>query len=540
MTDNTAQRSGRIRKNRNHLLSFDILPIFREWLNDLPDSPKTSYLKSEVFSKFVSPDTDPADVRKDRAVSKWLATEAVNAETNERLMSTPDEAVLLPSVRFGSFCDKARDFLVGIIGDLPKDPFYGVFSGGATTSRNRTSSHPAEKFVGEAHVTRACFSMLDDKSLEFPVWDLLGFPSLKEVKGNHMFTVPKSTQIDRVACKEPDLNMFFQRGLGIQLRSCLSRVGNDLSDQSRNRKLARKGSIDGSLATLDLSSASDSISYALVELLLPPLWFSALVTVRSPWTLLPSGDWHLCEMFSSMGNGFTFELESLIFLVLARTTAYFTGTKGVVSVYGDDIICPSTLFEPLRHVLFYFGFSLNPDKSFHTGDFRESCGGHYFNGSDITPFFIRRPVDRLTELIHLLNSLRVWAGLDDPPVLDEDCWVIWSLLSELVPRSLKGGYHTTAGKYQLVSPDLPRKRLSPEDSKKVLPVEGEYLQSLNSITERQEVGFLSSEEDKIVHGRCKMIRVDISPFEGTPNLFLSEIVDPGFITSIGLSTETLA
>ena len=151
------------------------------------------------------------------------------------------------------------------------------------------------------------------------------------VNGNVMFTVPKNSEIDRCACKEPDLNMFLQKGFGNQIRYLLKKkAGVDLNNQLINRELARVGSVDGSLMTVDLSSASDSVTSALVGRLLPPDWFWYLDLVRSPVTMI-DGEVHLNEMFSSMGNGFTFELESLLFYAITRATAYFGGWNGHIS-----------------------------------------------------------------------------------------------------------------------------------------------------------------------------------------------------------------
>lgn len=464
-------------KDRNSRLPTDVLPLIHGWLDQLPDTQKNRYLRDTIFSKYVSKETDPADVRADRAISKWLSTEEVNAETNDRLLSTPDATVLLSSVRFGRFCEWTAEFIRRIIGDFPTDPFSGSFSGGASTSRRRSEGHPALKFVGQdLHTTSDCRSMFDPE--EYPLWYSTCAPTLVDVPGSDIFTVPKNTEIDRVACKEPDINMFLQKGLGAEIRAKLRRAGIDLNDQSRNRDLARIGSASGELATLDLSSASDSVSHSIVELLLPPLWYTYLNAFRSKKVRV-RGEWHTCEMFSSMGNGFTFELESLLFYALARATAYFTGTKGVVSVYGDDIIIPVEMTHEFTHVLFYFGFTPNHTKSFSTGSFRESCGGHYWLGNDITPFFIRKPIERVTDLIHLLNSIRIWASREQSLFLDEDAWVIWDLLSDLVPKIYKGGDVTSAGKYQLISPDYPRKRLSPIKREKSLPQDGKYLHSMS-------------------------------------------------------------
>jgi len=505
--------------DQNVELPTDYTSIIKIWLDSLISSPKNDYLKSNIFEKFVDASTVPSHVRREAAINKWLFNETVNAETNLRLSTTPYDTVLLPSVRFGEFVEKTRSIISQVIGDLPTDMSLGSFSGGASTSRSRTNSFAAGKYVGKAHITRACLNMFELS--DYPVWSLTSPMSLDVVDGANMFTVPKNALIDRVACKEPDINMYLQKGAGTQLRKCLRRVGINLQDQSRNRALAQKGSKDGSLATLDLSSASDTVSYELVFQLMPIAWFSYLNSIRSPIINI-DGERHECEMFSSMGNGFTFELESLIFYSLARATAYFTGTKGIISVYGDDLIIPSSMYDSFSHILFYFGFSPNATKSFHTGPLRESCGGHYWNGDDVTPFFVRRPIDRLSELVLFLNNLRIWASRGQTLFLDDDAWPLWSLFSLDVPPNIKGGDLVSSGRYQLISPDNPRKRLAPVTKIKHLPQEGKYLHKLNSIELREDVPFMEKASDKVVLGVCRLANAKKWTWHSCGMLFLEE------------------
>jgi len=131
---------------------------------------------------------------------------------------------------------------------------------------------------------------------------------------------------------------------------------------------------------LDLKNASDSVARRLVELLLPKRWFEVLNDLRSPTTLI-GNQVVLLEKFSSMGNGFTFELETLVFLaiVLALNPAHKAGKN--VFVYGDDIICPTRSSSDVIAALSFFGMTVNKEKSFTYGMFRESCGRDYFNGA---------------------------------------------------------------------------------------------------------------------------------------------------------------
>lgn len=403
------------------------------------DCPKYRYLHDVFLTKYVGPDTDSAQLRKERAVSKWLATEQRNAKTNVRLYSldpdfgfaTGDEIIV-----------KAAAVIRALIGVEPRlRSLRGAFSGGASTSTTRQPGSVAVKFTGQAHVTKQAWPYILPLLLEEACPWLLSEEGVRNptfVNGNVMFTVPKSTMIDRVACKEPDLNMYAQKAVGDFIRQRLLKVGIDLNDQSRNQSLAREGSRTGTLATLDLSSASDSISTSLVARLLPPGWFDLLDNLRCQETNI-DGTPHVNEMFSSMGNGFTFELETLIFYSIVRAICFFTRTRGAISVYGDDIICHTRVAPIVKQVFHFIGFSVNPDKSFWSGPFRESCGGHYYRGADITPFYIKEPIDNIERLIHFLNRLRRWSSLEFGDLCDPETYKIWQKYADYVVPELWGG-----------------------------------------------------------------------------------------------------
>jgi hypothetical protein len=99
--------------------------------------------------------------------------------------------------------------------------------------------------------------------------------------------------------------------------------------------------------------------------------------LRSPKGVLVDKSYTF-EKISSMGNGFTFALESLIFGALVRCAIRRTGSVKKSAVYGDDLIVPVTAAPYLKTLLEYFGFQLNEDKSFAAGPFRESCGKDFY------------------------------------------------------------------------------------------------------------------------------------------------------------------
>jgi len=230
----------------------------------------------------------------------------------------------------------------------------------------------------------SCYGISQDDSPD--LYDLLNI-----VPGGQLSSVTKNALTDRPILIEPLLNGLIQKSYGGSIRKRLKRAGwVDLNRaQSRHKRLARLASISGKSATVDVTSASDTISYSVVEHLLRRDWFEILDQCRSHrYTVGP----HVREFekFSSMGNGFTFELETLIFLALARAVCnYHNVPLHFSSCYGDDIILPTECYSTLLSVLTVCGFKVNDSKSFHEGPFRESCGGDYFLGTEVRPFFLK-------------------------------------------------------------------------------------------------------------------------------------------------------
>lgn len=236
--------------------------------------------------------------------------------------------------------------------------------------------------------------------------------TVKLVQYNKITCVPKNAKTDRTIAIEPTLNGFIQKGIDLYLRSKLLRVGCNLSSQSLNSSLACLGSRDGTYSTIDLSAASDSMSIQLVKELLPPDWFALLDTARSPAYKLDSNDSSLQEVrryekFCSMGNGFCFPLETLIFraaVEYAMSVTHFDRNR-TCAVYGDDIVVPYECALLLIEVLRDLGFSTNVDKTFVVGGFKESCGADYFFGENVRPIFVKKPLQLKHDTYPLLNEL---------------------------------------------------------------------------------------------------------------------------------------
>jgi hypothetical protein len=224
---------------------------------------------------------------------------------------------------------------------------------------------------------------------------------------NELFFVPKSAKTDRAICVEPHSMPPLQRGIGLYLSRSLKRAGIDISKQDRvNAALAKEGSVSGSYATIDLSAASDTISISLVSELFDNEWFDLLSSLRAPYTKLPNGCFIENEKFSSMGNGFTFELETMIFYALALSVKDIVGCSGQVSVFGDDIIVPTEMAQDLILVLKACGLKTNTDKTFISGPFRESCGSDYFNGHNVRPYFYKELILYESDKFKIANGIR--------------------------------------------------------------------------------------------------------------------------------------
>jgi hypothetical protein len=174
-------------------------------------------------------------------------------------------------------------------------------------------------------------------------------------------------------------------------------------DQTPNQRMAKEGSRKGNLATLDLSEASDRVSNQLVRVMMRgwPHFGEAVQASRSRKAAVPGAGVIRLSKFASMGSALTFPVEAMVFL-----TVVFCGIEKtlnrpitrrdlfrlsrVVRVYGDDIIVPTHMVQSVIESLEAYGFRVSTDKSFWNGRFRESCGGDYYDGVDVTPARCRR------------------------------------------------------------------------------------------------------------------------------------------------------
>lgn len=361
--------------------------------------------------------------RKAQALSKWYEGEFQCKKANFRLEPYREQS-LFKEERQSHVASLVRDIRAVVrelVGNRPSESPEGRLGPGSTFSVRGRHITPPDKMSSSPTLTADSLWVLLE--WQHTSWaraiKARNRSELTQVRGNRFTTVPKTAKTDRSIAIEPDLNVFYQLAYGRQLREeLLRRAGWDLGvAQEIHRRVACASSITREFATLDLSNASDTLSKTLVEVLLPTSWFSVLDSLRSKCTMMgPSQDpkWILLEKFSSMGNGFTFELETVLFAAISMAVTRKCGGVGQlghdVFVYGDDIIVPNGVAPVLKPVLEFFGLSLNLSKSFYDDSpFRESCGGDYFNGMAVRPYFLKDELNEPQDYVALANGLSALA-----------------------------------------------------------------------------------------------------------------------------------
>jgi len=239
---------------------------------------------------------------------------------------------------------------------------------------------------------------------------------------NVITTVPKDSQKDRPIAKETVGGVYLQLGVESLIRRRLARWGLDLNSAYRNQMLTYQGSVRNDIyrcGTIDLSLASDTVSLRVCKLLLPPDWYNLLVCIRADQGVMPGGKRLRYSKLSSMGNGSTFAVESLLFYALTYVVAQrYLGEnpRHLIGVFGDDIVAPEGCCGTIVRYLEYLGFSINREKSYLQGPFKESCGVDYLEGRNVRPVFLRETLKYTWQIVSIRNRLRRWFTLNFPEV----------------------------------------------------------------------------------------------------------------------------
>ena len=290
-----------------------------------------------------------------------------------------------------------------------------------------------------------------------------------------VIAVPKTQKTPRIIAIEPTCMQYMQQAISRDLVNLLETdltvrgmIGFD--DQLPNQKMAQYGSSTGSLATLDLSEASDRVSWSLVR------WMTsnfgnlqqAIDVTRSTRADVPGHGVLTLSKYASMGSALCFPIEAMVFL-----TCVFIGIadalnepvkrslikrfRNRVRVYGDDIIIPNEFATAVNAALARYGFKVNDRKSFWTGSFRESCGAEFFYGEDVSITRVRRDlphrrtdVQEVISTVSLRNQMYMSGLWRSAKWLDELLGDVMKHLPAVAPTS------PVVGRHSLVEYDVQR------------------------------------------------------------------------------------
>lgn len=399
-----------------------------------PAAMRARYQIVSLLKKYRFPSDN--QTRRAAAKEKFLAAEQACSEYNQ------SGYISLKWCKDDRYCNVytyARAFLEKLLGtDLPDDSELTLWSRHGPGSNLDTKDRQTSLYFKYSEWPYSCTQLAaplarkaikDDErwlgALEDDYRSRYGIPKhailnqetfwsnvLTIVPGNRIAFVPKNALTDRSIAIEPSLNLYLQLGVDGFIRRRLKRWKIDLDSQTKNRELARRGSRDWewseNFCTLDLSAASDTVSLSVCEALLPAKWYNLLLKLRSPVGILDD-EIISYEKISSMGNGYTFALETAIFAAIVygvqrEFQGHYDGDN--CAIYGDDIIVEKSIVHHVVAVLNLCGFKINDEKSFTEGPFRESCGADWFMGTPIRPVFLTSLPTSVMELWTDLNRLK--------------------------------------------------------------------------------------------------------------------------------------
>lgn len=377
-----------------------------------------------LYSKVLLP---CSDAREQDAMDGYVQCEQ-EVKEHDRIMSSEDysEFMRMSTLLFGNVFSKVNL----AIRNLELVPKHGP---GATADKLRGNGKYRQRvWTNRLEPYFPCGDyMFPSPSYFWEEYDDVHFLEPGDELPVRVISVPKTQKTPRIIAIEPTAMQYAQQAV---LESLLSAIDEDdlasrflgFVDQNPNQVLARKGSLDGSLATLDLSEASDRVSNQLVRAMLSnyPDLQGAVDACRSRRADVPGHGVIRLAKFASMGSALCFPIEAIVFC-----TAVFLGIEQELStrftkrsqlkayfdqvlVYGDDIVVPVDSVFSVVNSLEHFGAQVGPTKSFWIGKFRESCGKEYYDGFDVSIVKVRRMfpssrkhVPEVLSLVSLRNQL---------------------------------------------------------------------------------------------------------------------------------------
>lgn len=231
--------------------------------------------------------------------------------------------------------------------------------------------------------------------------------------------VPKSYKAARIIAEEDSTRQWMLQAIRVRLERLIK--ANKYSDfialenQGHNQRIAYESSFNMQYATVDLSSASDSLSMALFAEVFPQSVVTDVRNWRSSKVAIEDKVYatHMC---ATSGSAVCFCIESILFWAIARlatdTVASYLGIECLPPhAYGDDTIIDVRAYDTFVDFLTMLGFTVNEDKSFTWPSlYRESCGVEFWDGVECTSlYWPRKPIDdsipSIESLVKLHNAL---------------------------------------------------------------------------------------------------------------------------------------
>lgn len=391
------------------------------------------------------------------ALKQEAWAEAMCKQTNLRIVKT------FPSYRVNRIRCIAQDILTDILGETPSleeivmNLKYGPGATSATASSDTTIvAKVSQQLFASADLIDDLNAVLQhapylskevSETLDFrgPIAGRLNPDS----NCNEYTSVPKNAKTNRAIAIPDHFRSLGQGALGRILRSRLrhSKYKLNLDDLWKlNQEYARQGSIGQSsdgyhYVTVDVTCASSTIAFEAVFDLLPRSW--AMLCDRWRESHTKYGDYlHENHKFSSMGNGFTFELESIFFFALAKASQIVNGEKrAFCSSFGDDIITTRSSYNDLCDLFSFYGLTVNNNKSFTSGYFRESCGADYWQGARINPPYLKEIISDESDIVKLANRIRDYSSrIRFGYYCDIRFKPVWHCLIDLLPSNTAYSY----------------------------------------------------------------------------------------------------
>lgn len=286
---------------------------------------------------------------------------------------------------------------------------------------------------------------------------------------SRLCAVPKTYKGPRLITIEPVAHQYIQQGVLMWLRDNFPKLLSssiNFKRQDLSMEAALAASKSRTIATVDLSSASDRLSCWLIERIFRKNYgvLRALHACRTRGikvVQLEQPHYLMMRKYAGQGNATTFPVQSIVYcLVAIAAVLYESGRKPSLStiksaasqirVFGDDIILPSSAATVLMQLLSHLGLKVNMTKSHVQGGFRESCGMDAYDGVCVTPVYISalalgsRPSDLVSWIDVSNNAYRkgLWHLAD---------WMVGQIPSskrKLVPVSNRSLGCLTLASYQ--------------------------------------------------------------------------------------------